>query len=200
MSRRKTLTLGIVLVLTIGGATAWLVLARSPSSLEAELMAFVDSSIRDAKLMRVRLLCESGPQELLQAGRQVLSKVPPEAFNKYPLEPGQGEIMGFYPIPSKVPMPEAIRNLRPHHILAATRGYLIIEMHGGMDHFGLYVYPEDYKAPDPDFTYGDRQLIPGLWYYDEGYHYNSDYDKRIDALIETYKTGTGDARDEPAHQ
>jgi hypothetical protein len=60
-------------------------------------------------------------------------------------------------------------------------------MHGGMDHFGVKIYPEDFKKPRDYFEYGDRELLPGLWYYDDGYLNNPEYDKRIDELIEKHK-------------
>ena len=62
-----------------------------------------------------------------------------------------------------------------------------MEMHGGMTHFGVRIYPEDYKKPDRYFKYVDRELLPGLWYYDDGYIHNPKYDKRIDTLIEENK-------------
>ena len=62
-----------------------------------------------------------------------------------------------------------------------------MEMHGGMDHFGVRIYPEDFNEPDRYFKYVDRELLPGLWYYDDGYIHNPEYDKRIDTLIEENK-------------
>jgi hypothetical protein len=68
-------------------------------------------------------------------------------------------------------------------------------MHGGWDHikremshFGVNIYPEDFKEPKGNFKYGDRELLPGLWYYDEGYLRNPEFDKIIEKLIEEHGT------------
>ncbi len=197
MKRKRMLALGIFLILAIGGATAWLVSSRDLSSLEAVVFAFWEDSIRQAQQARVRLLCESNHQKLLRAGREILSAIPPEAYADPALAPGEVRGFNLVQIPPNVSRPEAIRNLRARGTMLTSYGYLLVEMHGGMDHFGLYIYPENFKPPDPDFKYGDRQLIPGLWYYDHGYLNNPSYDQRIDALIETHKAEAWDTSDRP---
>ncbi len=77
-------------------------------------------------------------------------------------------------------------DLRPQTILIDYSGYLLIEMHGGMDHFGVRIYPEGVNEPHPLF-HGGRTLLEGLVYYDEGYSLNPEYDKVIDELIEKHK-------------
>jgi len=37
-----------------------------------------------------------------------------------------------------------------------------------MDRFGVYAYPQDFKKPYKGFIYGSLELIPGLWFYEEG--------------------------------
>ena len=37
------------------------------------------------------------------------------------------------------------------------------------------------------FGYGDKELIPRLWYYDDGYRDNPEYDKKIETLIQKGK-------------
>jgi len=64
----------------------------------------------------------------------------------------------------------------------------MLEMMGGLDHFGVYAYPEDYKPPPhAGFELGDKKLIDGLWYYDDGYRGNPEYGKRIEALLQKRK-------------
>jgi len=87
-------------------------------------------------------------------------------------------------------MPQTIRNLRPHVVLVDYDRYLIIEMHGGMEHFGVRIYPDDVNEADSGFAYGDRKLLEGLWYYDEQYNYGrEEYDKQIDGLIARREEG-----------
>lgn len=63
---------------------------------------------------------------------------------------------------------------------------MMMEMHGGMDHFGVLVYSEGFREPFPGFKYGDRKLVDGLWYYDEDYHLNPDYDKVVEKMLWKY--------------
>ena len=63
----------------------------------------------------------------------------------------------------------------------------MLEMLGGLVHFGVVAYTEDYqKPPFAGFKFGDRELIPGLWYYDDGYN-NPEYDKKFEALLQKWK-------------
>ena len=141
----------------------------------------------DAHRHRVLLLCKTDHQALLNAGREILSQVPKDHLNPRP----DGERhLGDIGVPKGVEIPQAIRDLKPRGCLVSLDGYLTLEMHGGMDHFGVRIYPEDFKEPkepDGNFKYGDRELLHGLWYYDDGYHYDPEKsDKRIDELIEEH--------------
>ncbi len=60
---------------------------------------------------------------------------------------------------------------------------MMIEMHRGMDHFGVDLYAEDFREPYPDFKYGDRKLIDGLWYYDEQYQWSHKYDEVVESRL-----------------
>ena len=48
--------------------------------------------------------------------------------------------------------------------------------------FGVHAYPEDFEETFSGFVYGEREFIPGLWYYDPDYRTNPEYSRRIDAL------------------
>lgn len=133
-----------------------------------------------AQHRRVVILCDTDHQALLKAGREILSKIPKDRF--HPHSDG-GIDSGIFSVPEGIQIPQAIKDLKSGFVIDYD-GYLRIEMHGGMDHFGVKIYPEDYKKPRDYFKYGDRELLPGLWYYDDGYLHNPEYDKRIDELIE----------------
>ena len=141
-----------------------------------------------ANKLREKLLCETDHQALLKAGREILNQVPP-IENK--TKDGQ-RTSGYLPFPREVKemgLPQTILKLKPHGVTINHDNYeiyLTIQMHGGMDHFGVRIYPEDYKPPRHNFRGGNRELIPGLCYYDDGYSH-PEYGKRIDALIEKYK-------------
>jgi hypothetical protein len=153
----------------------------------------VEEEHRRAHLRRVLLLCNTDHHALLKAGREVLSQVPKDTLNP-PLD-GISHLGGFkLVLPEQVHIPQVVRDIEPHVCLIGDDGSLTLEMHGGSDHmrremshFGVQIYPVNYKEPASDFKYGDRELLPGLWYYDEGYDHNPEYDKVIDRLIEEQK-------------
>ena len=143
-----------------------------------------------AHLRRVLLLCETDDKMLLKAGREIISQIPNASLN--PKSNGINHLGNLkFVLPEDIRIPQIIRDLKPYVCLISYDGYLTLEMHGGWDHikremshFGVNIYPENYKEPERNFQYGDRELLPGLWYYDEGYHYGpEEYDKRIDELI-----------------
>jgi len=159
----------------------------------------VNDAHRHAHLRRVLLLCNTDHQVLLKACREILSQVPRDSLNPRPDGISHLGDLKFV-LPKGVQIPQAIRELKPHICLISYDGYLTLEMQGvlvdhiqrEMSHFGVNIYPEDFEEPERNFKYGDRELLPGLWYYDEGYHYGpEEYDKRIEGLIEEHKGTPG---------
>jgi len=122
---------------------------------------------------RVHLLYKTDHQVLLDACRE-LSRRAAAGDLKY----------GKYDVRSDSHPPQLILDLGPNHVFIRYDGRVMLEMMGGLDHFGVYAYPEDYKKPPViGFKLGDKKLIDGLWYYDDGYRVRpEDYDKRIEAL------------------
>jgi hypothetical protein len=182
MKKQWKITLGIVAPIMLLGLIVYYFLFFSRSIFVLEILW--DHGIRQAQRRRVLLLCNTDHQALLNAGREILSRVPKDSLNP---RPDGIRHLGDIGVPKGVEIPQAIRDLKPRGCLVSLDGYLTLEMHGGMDHFGVRIYPEDYKEPDRYFKYGDRELLPGLWYYDDGYLHNPEYDKRINELIEKHK-------------
>ena len=57
-----------------------------------------------------------------------------------------------------------------------------IEWLGGIGGFrGVIAFPKD-ATPEENDHMGDKKLIDGLWYYDEGYQLHPEYDKRLEKL------------------
>jgi hypothetical protein len=135
---------------------------------------------REKTAGRRRLLCETNYGELLAACRQLLGQV-----DSGKVKPGTYDF-GSSPDRKVLQFPQAIVDLRPKYVYIEA-GRVMIEMMGGLDHFGVLGYLEDYRAPVSDYKYGDKELIPGLWYYDDGYDENRRYSKEIDDLIEKCK-------------
>ncbi len=136
------------------------------------------------QLRRIRLLYHTDHEELLKAGRQILSQGPKDPMNyRYY---GPMHIDGF-PVPRGVRIPKVIRKLRPHASLINRNGYVVLQMQGGMTDFGVRIYPEGFKGRRYYFTCGNRELLPSLEYYDYKYNRIPEYDKRIDEIIQKGK-------------
>jgi len=134
-----------------------------------------------AKRMRERILCKTDHQALLEACREVLNQGDLDPGRKYKVRNAQHD-------PEVSQFPKPILDLAPNYLLIEDiAGNLRLEMHGGTDHFGVRAYPKDFRKPFPSYEYADKELIPGLWYYDDGYNHNPEYDKKIDDLIQKYK-------------
>jgi hypothetical protein len=145
---------------------------------------FPYSAQRFAQQRRILLLYHTDHQALLKAGRQILSQGPKDPMNyRYY---GPQHIEGF-PAPRGVPIPKVIRRLRPHANLINRSGYVVLQMQGGSTDFGVRIYPEGFKGYRYYFTSGNRELLPGLEYYDYKYDYIPEYDKIIDEIIKNGK-------------
>jgi len=120
----------------------------------------------------------------LEAGREILSKGPKDPMKYRPR--GPIHIDGF-PVPRGVPIPRVIRKLRPHACLINFNGYVVLHMHEGLATFGVKIYPEGFSRSRRYFSYGNRELLPGLWYYDGKYNHDPEYNERIDKIMQEGK-------------
>ena len=82
---------------------------------------------------------------------------------------------------------EVILSLKPKMVYIDEDGRISIALGNTFWNFGVRAYPEDFKEPYSGFIYGNQELIPGLWYYDELYERNPNYDKIIDKMIKKNK-------------
>jgi len=125
-----------------------------------------------------RLLCETNYEELLEACRVLMKD---DEFMK----PGMRyPVRGAKRHPRTSKFPQIILDLNPSVVcIGNAPEYIRLEMAGGITHFGVRAYPENFTKPFPNFEYGDKELIPGLWYYDDGNLENPEYNERIEALI-----------------
>lgn len=96
--------------------------------------------------------------------------------------------MGIDHHPETSRFPKPILDLAPNYVNIDEDdcGRVMVEMLGGLSHFGVLAYTEDYQKASWA-VYGDKELIPGLWYYDDGYEGNPRYQKKIDALLQKRK-------------
>lgn len=132
--------------------------------------------------MRARLLCKTDHKVLLEACRDLSKQVAAGDLN-----PGKYRIRYGRRLPAVSGFPKPILDLGPSYVLIDRNRRVMVEMLGGLGHFGVRAYPEDYEEPHSAFKYGDKMLIDGLWYYDDGYNINPEYDKSIDAIMQKGK-------------
>jgi len=163
------------------GVVAAFVIAFAAFSPKLNPFGFVCRSIWYAKRMQIRLLCKTSHHALLEACRELSRRV-----SRGDLKPGRYRIL-IDPDPEVSQFPQPILDLRPSYVRIEESGRVMLEMLGGLGHFGVNAYPEDYEKPIPSYKYGDKKLVDGLWYYDDGYHDNPDYHKKIDALLQKGK-------------
>lgn len=132
---------------------------------------------------RVQLLHETDHEALLQAGREILSKAPKDLM-RYAI--GRPVHIDGIPVPRGVPIPRIIRKLRPHAVLINLDGYVVLHMRRGTANYGVKIFPKGFDKPRRDFfSYGHRELLPSLWYYDYRYRRDPAYNKKIDEVIGT---------------
>ncbi len=132
---------------------------------------------------RVKLLYKTDHQALLAACRELSKEIIDGNLPNGPYYLRSGP-------DRKVPeIPRPILKLRPTYAFVNYTGRVILEMAGGLDHFGVYAYPVDYeKPPHASDELGHKKLLDGLWYYDDGYQYCAsvkeyeEYDTQIETL------------------
>ena len=143
--------------------------------------------VKKAQQRKVRLLSETDHQALLETCRELSREV-----SAGDLEPDR-YIVRREPDPEVSSFPQLILDLEPTYVEITRNGRVTLEMLGGMHHFGITAYPENYEKPSHSFKYGDKKIIDGLWYYEDGY--NPKYDKWIEALIQKGKMKKQDKQD-----
>ncbi len=69
--------------------------------------------------------------------------------------------------PDAEKLPKEILTLGPTYVRVLDDKRVRIEMWGGMSHFGVVAYAEDFKEPYEGFKGGNKELIDGLWFYSD---------------------------------
>ena len=82
---------------------------------------------------------------------------------------------------------KVIFDLNPTTVFVDERGRIVVDLGNTHWNFGVNAYREDFNEPFPFFDYGDRELVPGLWYYDEQYNYDPNFTNKIETMIKKNK-------------
>ena len=171
VSKRTVVKIGVGLLLAV--AIGLLFLYPRPYG---NLLRLMKAEVERAQQKKVILLSETDHQALLEACRRLSREI------------GQGNLVapGRYmvwrhPDPEVAQFPQAILDLEPMFVETRTDGRIVVGMMGGIHHYGVTAYPENYEKPRDDFKFGDKKIIDGLWYYEDGY--NPRYDKWVEKQL-----------------
>jgi len=180
MKKRKKILIAIIVLLAITfvGSLAL------PVAKHVWIRLMVSKAQKMGEEMREDLLCKTDFPALLAACRELSNRAA-----KGELKPGRYFISNGPRDPQVLSFPQPILDLEPSglYIDENNSGRVMLEMLGGLDHFGVLAYTEDYKKPSWTNKYGDRELIHGLWYYDDNYKKIPNYDARVEALLQKRK-------------
>ena len=129
---------------------------------------------RHIEKRKVMLIYRTDHIVLLEACRQVIAQRRAGQWEKeeYNIDPK------MRPEVEVQKLPQAILKLKPCYVII-EENILQIEMYGGFAHFGIIAYAEDYKERG---GLANKELIHGLYYYDDGYIKRKDYDEYIKSL------------------
>lgn len=154
---------------------AWVIVAFGGFALYCvACMVMLGSPDTDA--LRVRLLYETDHAVLLEACRDLARRVIAAE-----LKPKMYQMTGK-PDPETATFGPPILELEPVYVVVDKSGMIMVAMIGGLDHIGVCAYPESFSR-QACAVRGDRELIPGLWYYDDGYEARPrDWDRHIEKL------------------
>jgi hypothetical protein len=132
----------------------------------------IPEMIKEANERRLILLYRTDHATLLDECRKLIKE---SREGKWPEE---CYYVSFKPQPDSAKLPEIILNLNPTWVSIGNER-VMIEMHGGLDHFGVRYFSKRFSEVE---QYGNKKLLDGLWYYDDGYRKVTNYDQHIESL------------------
>jgi hypothetical protein len=127
----------------------------------------------------VHLLCETDHQALLEACREVSRRTAAGELKS-------GRAYAIRRHPGQYSFPQAILSVDPLFVRIDGEGLVWVELFWAPSQ-GVVAYPEGYQF-HTDHRAGDKELVPGLWFYDEEYSSRRPkYMEYIDGLIDRGK-------------
>lgn len=127
--------------------------------------------VRHSNQERVQLLYRTDDAALLAACREVITNRHTFARDR-DWHGTEGSDESFID-PKDPRVPAVISVLQPRDIIASDT-QVHLELHGGFDHYGVVALSEEAARSQTNGFSGPFELIPGLWYYDEGLTHDRD--------------------------
>src|ERR1051325_7496387 len=125
--------------------------------------------VQHSKSERVQLLYRTDHVAILAACREVITNR--HTFTRDGDWHGTENSDQSFIDPKDPRVPAVIVALRPRDIIASDSD-VHLELHDGFDHYGVIALTEQGASSRTNGFSGPFQLIPGLWYYDEGLTYD----------------------------
>jgi len=123
---------------------------------------------------RLILLCKTDHAALLDGCRKLIKE------NREGKWQEGRYVVRFRPHPDSAKLPETILKLSPTWVWISNER-VRIEMFGGLDHFGVHYFCEGFSEAEQK-KWGNKKLLDGLWYYDDGYRKATNYEQFIESL------------------
>ncbi len=166
--RRNIIILSIILLAVLIVGIYFVV--HSPAVLFCAFSVF--QTFKEVRMQK-QVLCRTDHQALLQECRELSKQVLTENpdIEYYMIVPDS--VLSKYPV---------IRDIGARLVRVNSSGIVTIPMGSTMWHFGIYAYPEGLNLHPS--SHEDKELIPGLWYYDDRYGRYEDYDEGIERLLQ----------------
>lgn len=139
---------------------------------------FFEEDAKESREKIAQLLYKTDHSALLEACRTVLERVDAGQLDMDDLS----EIRESQNLET-LNLPEEIVKLDPTYITIFASGVVMLELHGGYHHSGVFAFPEDFDyIARPSYTNEGMMLIKDLWYYDDGFHDVDNYEIELEAL------------------
>lgn len=125
----------------------------------------IRKDVRHSDQQRVQLLYRTDHVALLAACREVMTNR--HTFTRDRSWHGPGNSDESFIDPEDTRVPAVISALHPSDIIVSDSN-VQLELHGGFDHYGVIALSEEAVRNQTNDFSGLLELIPGLWYCDDG--------------------------------
>jgi len=170
MRAKKICFMIFIGIISFGGLSLLLYL----SSIAYWYWYLLPREVEKFRIQTKQILYETDHEMLLTDCREIMRKA---AAGTFPV----GEyLFADHPVSEiqTLKIPESIMRLNPMKIIVDEK-YLEISMHGGWYHFGVVAYKKNKYV---DTALGNMELIDGLWYFDDEFYENDNYEAYLKSL------------------